>query len=75
LAVAAAESLGQKVRRLRKQAGMNQQQLAAAAGLAMSMVTHIEQGRTKDPRWSTIQALAKGLGVPEAELRTDEGEG
>jgi transcriptional regulator with XRE-family HTH domain len=34
----------------------------------VSLVTQIEQGRTSDPRLSTLRALAKALGVTLDEL-------
>ncbi len=60
--------LARRVKELRERAGMTQQQLAGAAGLSMSVVTHIEQGIRPDPRVSTILALAKALGATTDEL-------
>jgi transcriptional regulator with XRE-family HTH domain len=53
--------IAENVKRLRKAAGMTQQQLAVAAGLAVSHVAQIEQGINADPRGSTLQALARAL--------------
>ena len=47
--------------------------LAVAAGLSVSLVTQIEQGRTGDPRLSTLRALASALGVSLDELAGKEG--
>jgi len=55
--------LGGTVRRLRKAAGLSQWGLAHGAGLSMSVVCAIEQGRKRDPRLSTLRALAGALGV------------
>jgi transcriptional regulator with XRE-family HTH domain len=47
---------------------MSQQSLAVSAGLSVSIVSQIEQGRRADPRLSTIEALATALGVGLDEL-------
>jgi transcriptional regulator with XRE-family HTH domain len=62
------EELGEVIRRLRRAAGMRQQDLAEAAGVGISLVTQLEQGRTKDPRLTTLRALANALGVDMNEL-------
>jgi transcriptional regulator with XRE-family HTH domain len=56
-------AIGPRLRALRKAANMTQQQLAEAAGLSISVVTQIEQGKTPDPRISTLWDLARALGV------------
>jgi transcriptional regulator with XRE-family HTH domain len=56
-------SLGPRVKELREAAGMSQQALAVAAGVSISVVTQIEQGKKADPRLSTVAALASALGV------------
>ena len=65
-------TLGERVRELRLAAGMTQDALTRASGLSLSLLTHLEQGVTPDPRWSTICKLADGLGVPVAALRMDD---
>jgi transcriptional regulator with XRE-family HTH domain len=60
--------LGKNLRRLRKAAGMTQQELAVAAGLNASIVAQIEQGRNTDPRASTLLALARALSTTVDEL-------
>jgi transcriptional regulator with XRE-family HTH domain len=55
--------LARRVRQLREAAGLSQQALATAAGLSISVVTHLEQGKKADPRISTVAALAGALGV------------
>jgi transcriptional regulator with XRE-family HTH domain len=52
-----------RLRKLRDAAGLTQQQLAVAAGLTISAVAQMEAGKIKDPRISTLKALAKALGV------------
>jgi transcriptional regulator with XRE-family HTH domain len=56
------------LKRLRTDAGLTQRELAAKAGLSMSLVVKIEQRRKADPRLSTIVALASALGVATGEL-------
>jgi transcriptional regulator with XRE-family HTH domain len=63
-----------RVRQLRKAAGLTQQTLAVKAGLSMSAVVQIESGRIPDPRVSTLKALAVALGVSLDELAFDERE-
>jgi transcriptional regulator with XRE-family HTH domain len=55
-------TFGERLRRLRDAAGFSQEGLARAAGLSTSTVAKIEQ-RGIDPSWTTVQALARALGV------------
>lgn len=65
-------SLGERLRELRERAGLTQQSLATAAGLSISAVVKIEASRA-DPSWTTVQALARALGVAVGEFdRSDE---
>jgi len=68
--------LARRVKELRDAAGISQQELAQRAKLSISVVTQVEQGKTLDPRISTLRSLARGLGVPVADLveRNDEKE-
>jgi transcriptional regulator with XRE-family HTH domain len=52
-----------RLKALREAAGMTQIALAEAAGLHLSVVFKIEQGVRADPSWTTVQALAKALGL------------
>jgi transcriptional regulator with XRE-family HTH domain len=54
--------LKDRLRELRKAAGLTQQALAVRAGLSVSNVVHIEAGRIPDPRVSTVKAIADALG-------------
>ena len=56
-------SLGGKVRALREALGLSQQALAVRAGLSLLQVAQLERGRKRDPRLSTLRALAGALGV------------
>lgn len=55
--------LPQRLRMLREQAGMTQQALAVAAGLSVTAIAALEQGRKANPRVNTVRAIAKALGV------------
>jgi transcriptional regulator with XRE-family HTH domain len=59
--------MGATVRRIRQAKGLSQAQLAERAGLSREYVNKIEAGRY-DPPLSTINALAKALGVKATEL-------
>jgi transcriptional regulator with XRE-family HTH domain len=55
--------LKDRLKQLRKAAGLTQQGLAMKAGLSVSAVVQIENGTIPDPRISTLRALAKAMGV------------
>jgi transcriptional regulator with XRE-family HTH domain len=55
--------LARRLRDMREAAGLSQQELAVKAGLSVSVVSQIEQGKKADPRMSTVVALASALGV------------
>lgn len=59
--------MGKKLRELRTAKEMSQAALAKRAGLSREYVNKIEAGRY-DPPLSTLNSLAKALGVPVAEL-------
>lgn len=61
------KQVGTRIRRLRKAKGMSQADLAKKARLTRVYVTRLEAGQ-QDPSLSTINALAKALGVPVTEL-------
>lgn len=60
LAIAAA--FGQRVRAVRRAAGMTQEALAEASGLHVTFVGNVERGY-RVPTIPTLIKLAKGLGV------------
>lgn len=61
--------IGDRLKVLRDARDWTQMDLAAAAGIQLGIVSKIEGGTTKDPRWSTVCALADALGVPVTALR------
>lgn len=67
IALRAAESLGQRLRRRRKQLDLRQVELARAANINQGYLSEIERDRRR-PSQRTIQALAVALDVPDAVL-------
>ncbi len=65
------EQIGGRIKALRKEKGMNQEQLAKASGLPQSHISRLENGQ-HSPSHKTISALAKALGVTTRDL--DPGE-
>jgi transcriptional regulator with XRE-family HTH domain len=61
------KQLGARIRKLRKSKDMSQAELAKRARLTRVYVTRLEAGQ-QDPSLSTINALARALGVPVTEL-------
>jgi transcriptional regulator with XRE-family HTH domain len=60
-------TFGRNVRNARERAGLTQEKLAWDSGLHQTEVARIENGR-RNPGLETIIKLARGLGVPPAEL-------
>ncbi|MFF5107386.1 helix-turn-helix domain-containing protein [Streptomyces sp. NPDC000134] len=65
------KSLGQRVKELRRAAGMSQSDLAAAMGRSESWVSQVERSVQPVERLSVLQALADALNVSVRELRPD----
>jgi transcriptional regulator with XRE-family HTH domain len=61
------EALGQAIRQLRLERGLTQRQLADAADINETWVSHIESGRT-NPAWGTVARAAGALGVAVSDL-------
>ena len=59
--------VGAEVRRLREAKGWGQTKLAAAADMAVSGISQIENGK-RNPNSATLIKLARGLGVEVADL-------
>jgi transcriptional regulator with XRE-family HTH domain len=55
-------TFGERLKELRKAKKMTQQQLAQAAGIAVSTVSKLEQ-RDIEPSFATAAAIALALGV------------
>ena len=59
--------MGSMIRCFRHTCGFTQEQLAGAAGLSIGLVRDLEQGRTRSPRWGSVEALALAMGLREQE--------
>jgi transcriptional regulator with XRE-family HTH domain len=66
--MAGESGLGARVRRLRQNLKMSQQQLAELVGVSQSAIAQIEAGKIPSPRWHLMLALAKALGLTLDEL-------
>lgn len=60
-------ALGQTIRRLRREAGLTQEELAGRAGLSTNYVGETERGE-RNPSALALMALAKGLAVTPSTL-------
>ena len=59
-------TFGVELRRLRRLAGLTQEELAARAGLTSKAVSVLERGERKRPYPHTVRSLADALGLSEA---------
>ncbi len=64
------ENFGSRLRAFRKKSGLTQEQLADAIGVHLNSVSLWENGEYT-PKTQSIKALAKALGVSEADLLND----
>jgi transcriptional regulator with XRE-family HTH domain len=62
------ERLGERIARLRKQRGLTQAELSAAAGLSLTTITKTEQGSRHSVSMSTLNALARVFEVRTSDL-------
>ncbi len=58
---------GKRLRRLRRERALSQQDLSAATGVAQATLSDLERGK-RGARASTIRKLAEALGVEPKEL-------
>lgn len=56
-------ALADRIRKLRKAAGISQEQLAYRAGVTAAVVRNLEQGHVDNPEWRTMRAIARVLGA------------
>jgi transcriptional regulator with XRE-family HTH domain len=61
------DSFAENLHRLRKEAGISQEELGARAGIQMADISRYE-GAHRDPRITTVARLAEALEVRIAEL-------
>ena len=63
--------IGERLRRLREERALRQEDLAKLAGIGQNTVNRIEKNRT-EPHMTTIRKLADALEVDPAELVREE---
>lgn len=61
------ERMATRIKALREQRGMTQEQLAEKAGVSRTYLARLETAR-QDPTLSTLEKLAKALGVKATRL-------
>jgi transcriptional regulator with XRE-family HTH domain len=59
--------IGERLRQLREERALRQEDLAALAGLGKNTINRIERNRT-EPHMTTVRKLAEALGVEPREL-------
>jgi len=72
VAAAGRQSIGNRIRRLREAAGMTQAELSSRSAIGRVTLVRIENGE-QSPRYETLIALSRALGLPLAELLADSG--
>lgn len=61
-----------RIRELAKEQGLTTEELAKRADIKYSALKNLWQGRTEDPKYSTMRAIARALGVPIEQLEDKE---
>jgi transcriptional regulator with XRE-family HTH domain len=61
------KKFGKRLRTLRRQAGLTQEQLAEAAQISVDFLSLVERG-INAPSFENLEKLAKAIGVPIREL-------
>lgn len=64
-------NIGDKIRKAREAKGLSQKEVATALKMDQSQYSKIENGKT-DPYFSTIEKIAKALGVKVSDLLSAE---
>jgi DNA-binding SARP family transcriptional activator/DNA-binding XRE family transcriptional regulator len=62
-----AQPMGVLIKRYREDQRATQRELAAAAGMSVGALRDLEQGRTRSPRWGSVEVLATVLGLDPAQ--------
>lgn len=66
-------AIGQRIKEKRKEAGLNQKELAAKVGLSEASVSKYEHGKVEDATHTMLTKFAEALGVSVAWLLGMEG--
>jgi transcriptional regulator with XRE-family HTH domain len=59
-----------RIRELAKEKDLTAEELARRADVKYSALKNLWQGRTQDPKYSTVRAIARALGVSVEELES-----
>ena len=57
-----------RIKELAREQDLTAEELAQRAGVRYSALKNIWQGRTRDPKYMTVRAIARALGVPVEQL-------
>jgi transcriptional regulator with XRE-family HTH domain len=60
--------IGDRIRAVRKAAGLTQEEVARRSGLTLKAVGEVERGEVQDPHVSSLASIARALGVEIADL-------
>ncbi|MQQ29784.1 helix-turn-helix domain-containing protein [Streptococcus mitis] len=55
--------IGKKIKQLREEQGLSQDELAEKSGVSRMTITYLETGVTKDVKLGTLNKIAVGLNV------------
>lgn len=69
----ARQLLGDRIKTIRLQMGLSQEEMAFRCGMQTSHIGFLERGQ-RNPTLDTLERIALGLGVPLSELLDYEGE-
>jgi DNA-binding SARP family transcriptional activator/DNA-binding XRE family transcriptional regulator len=58
---------GGLIKQYRSDRGISQRRLAEAAGMSIGALQDLEQGRSRSPRWQTVDGLTTALGLSQAQ--------
>ena len=61
-----------RIKELAKERNLTAEQLARAADIQYSALKNIWQGRTGNPKYETLRAIARALNVPVEQLEAPE---
>lgn len=68
MASQARKKLAKRIKDLRKKKRFTQEQVAEKAGIKYKYYQEMEGGNLRDMKFSTLEKIAKGLGVPLLQL-------
>lgn len=62
----------QSIKTIRKEKGLTQEELSKLSGISRTIISGLENGTITNTQTSTIEAIAKALGVRTTEIFADE---